>query len=136
MKESVSVGVGIVDNVTIDSVNILNATKMAMNEAINNLSYTPDYVLIDGSMPTRMTIRQKCIVKGDRLCFTIACASIIAKVTRDHIMIDYDRVLSCYGFARHKGYGTDYHLQCLSEYGPSEIHRNTFAPVRKMSSLL
>ena len=135
-EESVSVGVGIVNNVTIDSVNILNATKMAMSEAIKKLSHTPDYVLIDGSMPTRMTIRQKCIVKGDRLCFTIACASIIAKVTRDRIMTDYDSTYPHYGFARHKGYGTEYHLKCLIEHGPSEIHRNTFAPVRKMSSLL
>lgn len=136
IEEAISIGVGIIPSEIIDSVNIFNATKMAMGEAINRLSCVPDYVLIDGSAITRVSVLQKCIVGGDRHCLSIACASIIAKVTRDRIMNEYDGSYPLYGFARHKGYGTAYHLICLQKHGPSEIHRYSFAPIRKMSALL
>jgi ribonuclease HII len=130
IEESLSTGVGIVANDVIDSVNILNATKIAMRDAVSQLACTPDYMLIDGVTLTRMPYRQKCIVKGDRLCLTIACASIIAKVTRDRIMSEYHNLYPNYGFADHKGYGTEYHLLCLREQGPVRIHRYTFTPVK------
>jgi ribonuclease HII len=136
MEEAISVGIGIITSEIIDSVNILNATKMAMGEAIKKLAFSPDYLLIDGSTLTRISALQKCIVGGDRLCFSIACASIMAKVTRDRIMNEYDNSFPSYGFARHKGYGTEYHLQCLRKFGPSKIHRCTFAPVRNLNALL
>jgi ribonuclease HII len=130
IEESIATGVGIVASDVIDSVNILNATKIAMRDAVRQLACTPDYMLIDGLTLTRMPYRQKCIVKGDRLCLTIACASIIAKVIRDRIMNEYDNLYPGYGFARHKGYGTEYHLSCLKEQGPVKIHRYSFTPVK------
>jgi ribonuclease HII len=136
MEAAVSVGIGIITSEIIDSVNILNATKMAMGQAIKQLACFPDYLLIDGSALTRISVLQKCVVSGDRLCLTIACASIIAKVTRDRIMEEYDSSYPFYGFASHKGYGTKYHLQCLQKHGPSKIHRCSFAPIRKMNTLL
>jgi ribonuclease HII len=136
LEESLYTGVGIVASDVIDSVNILNATKIAMRDAVKQLACTPDYMLSDGLTLTRMPYRQKCIVKGDRLCLTIACASIIAKVVRDRIMNEYDNLYPEYGFARHKGYGTEYHLSCLREYGSIKIHRYTFAPVKKTIALL
>ena len=136
VEESLATGVGIIDNAIIDSVNILNATKIAMREAVRQLSSAPDYILIDGSTLTRIPCRQKCIVKGDRYCLSISCASIIAKVVRDHIMNEYDNLYPEYGFARHKGYGTEYHLLCLREYGPVNIHRYSFAPIKNLYALL
>ena len=136
VEESLATGVGIISNDIIDSLNILNATKIAMRDAVNQLSSTPDYILIDGSTLTRIPCRQKCIVKGDRHCLSISCASIIAKVVRDHIMNEYDNLYPEYGFARHKGYGTEYHLSCLRKYGPLKIHRYSFAPVKNIYALL
>ena len=136
IEESLATGVGIIGSDIIDSVNILNATKIAMREAVRQLSCIPDYMLIDGSSLTRIPYRQKCVVKGDRHCLSIACASIIAKVIRDHIMKEYDNLYPEYGFARHKGYGTEYHLSCLRKHGPVKIHRYSFAPVKNMYSLL
>jgi ribonuclease HII len=136
VEESLAVGVGIIDSDIIDSRNILNATKIAMSDAVRQLSSTPDYILVDGSTLIRIPCRQKCIVKGDRYCLSISCASIIAKVVRDHIMNEYDNLYPEYGFARHKGYGTEYHLSSLREHGPVSIHRYSFAPVRNIFSLL
>ena len=136
MEEAVSIGIGVIASEIIDSVNILNATKMAMGEAVKDLACAPDYILVDGSAFMRVSVRQKCIVSGDKLCFTIACASIIAKVTRDRIMNEYDISYPSYGFARHKGYGTEHHLLCLQEHGPSKIHRCSFAPVKRLNALL
>lgn len=120
------VGIGIVDEKTIDKINIYRATIRAMEEAINNLEIPPDYVIVDGRMkiPTKCPI--KCVVGGDGKCLSIAAASIIAKVTRDRIMMKYDSLYPQYGFARHKGYGTASHKAALAKHGPSPIHRRSF----------
>jgi len=128
---SVSIGIGIVLQHVIDQVNILNATMLAMQMAVKELTHSPDFLLIDGMNVPDIQIMQKRILQGDKLCLSIACASIIAKVTRDHIMIDLNRTYPEYGFANHKGYGTKYHLTCLNTYGPSPVHRYSFLPVKK-----
>jgi len=136
MEEAFAVGIGIVSWQTIDSINILNATRLAMRQAIEQLACLPDFLLVDGMTIPRLDIRQKGIVKGDRLCLSIACASVIAKVTRDRIMVDLDAVYPNYGLAQHKGYGTRFHLDCLSQYGPSPVHRFSFAPVKETNRLI
>jgi ribonuclease HII len=136
VDEAFSIGVGITSSQIIDSMNILNATKLAMRQAIEQLACLPDFILIDGMTIPRLNIRQEGIVDGDKLCLSIACASIIAKVTRDRIMADLDAVYPNYGLARHKGYGTRHHLDCLNQYGPSPIHRFSFAPVRETIRLI
>jgi ribonuclease HII len=135
-NEAVAIGIGIVSSQTIDLMNILNATRTAMRQAIKQLSCYPDYLLIDGMTIPRLNVLQKKIIKGDKLCLSIACASIIAKVTRDRIMIELDDLYPNYGLASHKGYGTAYHLTCLTKYGPLPIHRLTFAPVKETCRLL
>lgn len=124
------VGVGIVGEKTIDEINIYRATIKAMEEAIANLEIPPDYVIVDGNMklPTRCPV--KCIVRGDSQSLSIAAASIIAKVTRDEIMKEQDRLYPQYGFCRHKGYPTRSHKKALVEHGPSPIHRLSFRPVK------
>ncbi|MFC1905672.1 ribonuclease HII [Chloroflexota bacterium] len=133
---AVAVGIGIIAPQTIDSVNILNATKLAMRQAIEQLICSPDFLLIDGITIPGINIRQKGIIKGDKLCLSIACASIIAKVTRDNIMLELDNSYPGYGLASHKGYGTKHHLICLCQYGALPIHRFTFAPVREIYRLI
>jgi len=128
--EKAIVGVGIVNEKTIDEINIYRATIRAMQEAVANLKIPPEYVLVDGRMklPTKCPI--KCIVGGDSKSLSIAAASIIAKVTRDRIMIKFDSIYPQYGFARHKGYGTKFHMSALEKHGPSPIHRFSFHPVK------
>ncbi len=113
----------------IDRVNILQATHLAMNEAIEQIQ--PSYVLVDGLRVHSIRSPQTAIVKGDALSYSIAAASVIAKVTRDRAMLEYDRQFPHYGFSVHKGYGTPQHLAALAEHGPCPIHRRSFAPVRK-----
>ncbi len=124
------VGIGIVDEKVIDEINIYRATIKAMTEALANLETKPDFVIVDGrvKLPTQCPV--KCIVRGDSLSLSIAAASIIAKVTRDRIMKEYDKVYPQYGFARHKGYPTKAHKEALKVNGASPIHRKTFNPVR------
>ncbi|MGC8744644.1 MAG: ribonuclease HII [Verrucomicrobiia bacterium] len=122
-------GVAKVEPEEIDSINILNATGKAMLAAINNLSEKPSLVLIDGNPVKGIAIAQEAIVKGDSLSYSIAAASVIAKVTRDRIMIEIDKRYPGYGFAAHKGYGTREHLNALKSLGPSPIHRKSFEPV-------
>ena len=123
------VGVGIVSEKIIDRINIYRATIKAMELALADLKTAPDYALVDGRMklPTRCPI--KCIIEGDSKSISIAAASIIAKVTRDRIMVEYHEKYPQYGFARHKGYGTKAHMSALREHGPSPIHRFSFQPV-------
>jgi len=135
-QEAVSFGVGIVDHQIIDSIGILKATRLAMCQAVEQLTSLPDFLLIDFLTLPQLKISQKPIVRGDKLCLSIACASIVAKVTRDRIMVELDQLHPGYGFANHKGYGTEQHLTCLHQHGPSPIHRRYFAPVKEATRLL
>lgn len=115
----------VVDNKTIDKINILNATKQGMINCINNISITPDIVLID-AVKINSDIVTVPIIKGDEKSYSIACASILAKVYRDRLMQKYDKVYPQYLFAKHKGYGTQKHIELLKKFGKCEIHRVTF----------
>jgi ribonuclease HII len=125
------VGIGIVDEKTIDKINIYQATKKAMQMAIADLDIPPDFVIVDGNMKIATKCPLKCIIGGDSKSLSIAAASIIAKVTRDRIMVQYDKIYPEYGFARHKGYGTKAHKKALNDQGPCPIHRISFHPVKK-----
>ena len=125
-KEAVSIGIGMASPETIDSVNILQATYEAMRMAISRLSVVPDILLNDAVTIPLVDIEQVPIIKGDAKSLTIGAASIMAKVTRDRMMIEYDSIYPEYGFARNKGYGTKEHIAALKENGPSPIHRRTF----------
>ncbi len=131
-KETVAVGIGIVSSQVIDSVNILKATRLAMMQAVEKLSVQPSFLLVDRLGLSQCPIPQRGITGGDKLCLSISCASIIAKVTRDRMMEEFDKTYPGYGFAQHKGYGTGVHLSCLQKLGPSPIHRRYFAPVRNI----
>jgi len=129
---ALSVGVGRVDARVIDILGIARATRLAMKLAVEQLQPPAESLLIDYLSLPEVKLPQKGIVKGDCLCFSIACASIIAKVTRDRIMVELDRAYPGYRLAAHKGYGTRGHLDCLRQLGPSPIHRCSFRPVRDM----
>jgi len=129
-KEAWAVGVGVVSAQIIDEVGILRATKMAMTQALANLWVQPDAILIDALTLPKVEAPQKGLIKGDSRCLSIAAASIVAKVSRDGLMADYDGIYPGYGFARHKGYATPEHLRSLQRLGPCPIHRRSFAPVR------
>lgn len=126
MNEAIAVGVGVVDHRTIDEINILNATFKAMHEAVKLLSIGPAHLLIDGNRFTDMGIPYTTIVSGDALSFSIAAASIVAKVTRDRMMMEYDALYPGYGFASHKGYATPRHREAIARLGFCEIHRRSF----------
>lgn len=125
-KGAIAWGVGIVPPERIDEINILQATYEAMRIAIDNLKVTPDILLNDAVTIPEIDIMQVPIIKGDAKSQSIAAASIMAKVTRDRIMAEYDAIYPEYGFARHKGYGTKAHIEALKEFGPCPIHRRTF----------
>jgi ribonuclease HII len=129
--EKCNVGIGIVDEKIIDRINIYQATKRAMQIAVSNLKIPPDYVIVDGNMKITTRCPIKCIVGGDSKSISIAAASIIAKVTRDKIMVEYDKQYPQYEFAKHKGYGTKAHIEALKNHGPSPIHRRSFRPIKK-----
>jgi ribonuclease HII len=131
-NKAVAVGIGIVPSQIIDSVNILKATKLAMMQAVEKLPKQPSFLIIDRVTLSQCPIPQRGITRGDKLCLSIACASIVAKVTRDRMMEEFDQIYPGYGFARHKGYGTGMHISCLRKLGPSPIHRLYFAPVRNL----
>lgn len=126
VNTAISWAVGIVSPARIDEINILQATYEAMREAIQKLSIVPDILLNDAVTIPKVDIKQVPIIKGDAKSQSIAAASIIAKVTRDHMMEEYDRIYPEYGFAKHKGYGTAAHIAAIKEFGPSPIHRRTF----------
>lgn len=126
MAEAVSVGLGFVAPKRIDEINILQATYEAMREAIGKLSPKPDVLLNDAVTIPGVAIRQVPIIKGDAQSVSIAAASIVAKVTRDRLMVQYDEVFPEYGFAANKGYGAAAHIEALRKYGPSPIHRRSF----------
>ena len=126
MERAVATGIGVVSPARIDEINILQATYEAMRMAIGNLKVQPDLLLNDAVTIPEVEIPQVPIIKGDAKSVSIAAASIIAKVTRDRLMVEYDKVLPGYDFASNKGYGTKKHIEGLKELGPSPIHRRTF----------
>ncbi|RLC38264.1 ribonuclease HII [Candidatus Falkowbacteria bacterium] len=125
------VGVGVCDHKTIDRINILQATFLAMKKAISTLKKRPEFLVLDGSFQIpNLSLEQEAIIKGDELVFTIAAASIIAKVERDRIMEALHNDFPQYSFDKHKGYGTKLHMENLKKYGPSPVHRVSFKPVK------
>ena len=130
-EEAIGWGVGIVSEKDIDELNILNATKkglhIAIGQIIEKLNQKPDIVIVDALKEIdTFGVPYQSIIKGDATCYSIACASIIAKVTRDRIMREWDEVYPMYGFEKNKGYGTAEHIKALKEHGPSSIHRKSF----------
>lgn len=126
MEKAVAVGLGIVSPARIDEINILQATYEAMREAVRNLKVQPDLLLNDAVKIPGVDVLQVPIIKGDAKSATIGAASIVAKVTRDRMMVEYDRIFPEYGFASNKGYGTAVHIEALKELGPTPIHRRSF----------
>jgi ribonuclease HII len=131
LERALAVGVGVSRADEIDRLNILQATLQGMSRAVQRLSVTPDYLLVDGITPVPIGIQQKTIKKGDCRSLSIAAASVIAKVVRDRIMVAYDRLFPEYGFAGHKGYGSQLHREAVARHGPCACHRRTFAGVRE-----
>lgn len=129
---AIHIGVGVIHAEEIDRVNIFQASILAMLKAADALTVQPDYMLVDGLKLPHPTIPCEKIVKGDTLSQSIAAASIVAKVTRDQLMVDYHIKYPAYGFDRHKGYGTEVHLKALRERGPCPIHRRSYAPVKDL----
>lgn len=125
------IGVGVADVARIDEMNILQASLWAMAEAVGDLEKAPGLALVDGNRCPKLDCPANAVVRGDARSVSIAAASIVAKVTRDRIMAMLDRQLPQYGFARHKGYGTAFHLEMLKRHGASDQHRSSFAPVRQ-----
>ena len=132
---ALAVGVAIVDHLTIDRVNILQATRLAMREALRQLSVAPDLVITDFVALPDIACPQKNLVDGDARCASVAAASIVAKVTRDRIMLELDKQFPEYGFARHKGYATPDHLAALDRHGPCPVHRRSFSGVWRQGEL-
>jgi ribonuclease HII len=130
-KVAISVGIGTVDHDVIDEMGVGNACLLAMKQAIEKLNPAPQAILVDYFQIPGLTTQQKGVADGDSLVFSIACASIIAKVARDHLMVELDKTYTGYGLADHKGYSTKEHLECLRKLGPCSIHRRSFQPVRE-----
>ena len=128
-KKALSIGIGVISSKAIDKINILRASLEAMKEAVLFLDPSPEYVLVDGINKIPCFIPQRCIKKGDQLSQSISAASVIAKVYRDRIMRSYHELYPGYGFHRHKGYGTAFHIKALGRLGPSPVHRLTFKRV-------
>ncbi|HLL79673.1 MAG TPA: ribonuclease HII [Ktedonobacteraceae bacterium] len=135
VDQAIAVAVGIGSVELIDERNILQATKQAMRDALSMLSPSPQALLLDALLLPGVTLPQRSIIKGDALCLSIAAASIIAKVTRDRLMLELHEHYPLYGFAQHKGYGTEAHLAALRAHGACPIHRQSFAPVRELYGL-
>lgn len=132
----VDYGIGVAHHEEIDAINIMKATHEAMKRAITSLRTPPDYVLVDGLPITGLPVESTAIVGGDSKSLSIAAGSVVAKVTRDEMMVEMDRVYPQYGFSRHKGYGTKQHMMALFEHGPCPIHRRSFQPVRDAQEIM
>jgi ribonuclease HII len=135
LERAISVGVGIVDHLTIDRINILQATKLAMAQALAGLTVQPELVITDFVALPALPCPQRNLVDGDARCATVAAASIVAKVTRDRMMLEADKQFPEYGFAQHKGYATPEHLAALDRHGACPLHRRTFAGVWRQGEL-
>ena len=129
MEKAISVGIGIMDEDVIDKVNIYEATKLAMYQAVDNMSVKPDYILIDAMKLDKLDVQSTSIIKGDLKSITISAASVIAKVTRDRMMYELDEKYPMYKFAKNKGYPTKDHIEAIVKYGILKEHRKTFKPV-------
>lgn len=134
-EAAVAIGTGVVAPEVIDRHGMSYAVHLAMKNAVEKLLPQPDFVLVDYLTIPGLPLPQKGVADGDTLCFSIACASIVAKVYRDHLMLELDGKFPGYGFASHKGYGTEEHVACLRRLGPSPIHRWLFSPVRNAAQL-
>ena len=130
-EHAVSIGIGIIDNIEIDRINILNASLISMAISVKNLNPQPDYLLIDGKFRISADLTQETIIRGDTLSISIAAASIIAKVTRDRLMERYHQDYPQFGFSRHKGYPTKAHKEAIEKFGCCPIHRRTFKGVKE-----
>lgn len=131
-RANLAVGIGMASHVEIDTQGIVKATHRAMINAVEGLPLVPDFLLIDALTLPDISQPQKGIIKGDQLSLSIACASIVAKVSRDRYMVELDKLYPGYGLAHHKGYVTKEHLQSLNLLGPCDIHRKSFEPVRSL----
>lgn len=129
MRDAISIGIGIKDNNIIDKVNIYEATKLAMYDAINNLNVKPEHVLID-AMPLDLSVPNTSIIKGDAKSLSIAAASVIAKVTRDRMLYDLDKEYPMYNYKKNKGYPTKEHIDAINKYGINKHYRKTYGPVK------
>jgi ribonuclease HII len=132
VHRATAVGIGAATEGEIDCLNILHATQLAMRRALQALSLPPDFLLLDAVTLPGLSVPQRSIIKGDGLSCSIAAASIVAKVVRDRLMVEYHRWYPQYNFSEHKGYGTPDHLHLLREHGPCAIHRRSFAPVYRL----
>jgi len=130
-EHALSIGLGLVDPVEIDRINILQASLLSMRMAVANLQPAPDYLLVDGIFPVESTLPQKVVKHGDRRCQSIAAASIVAKVSRDRLMEIYDKEFPEFGFGKHKGYSTKGHRAAIRTFGCCPIHRKTFRGVKE-----
>lgn len=130
-SKALAIGISFIDEKTIDEVNIYQASKLAMLDALSKLEVTPEVVLVD-AMPLELDMPSISIIKGDELSFMIGCASIIAKETRDDFMIELDKKYPEYGFSKHKGYPTKAHVEAVYKYGVLDIHRKTYKPISEM----
>ena len=132
IQEHAQVGIGVISEKTIDKINIYQATRLAMKTAFENLPVLPNYLLIDGPLKLDIRCPSKSIIKGDRKSASIAAASIIAKVTRDRLMKQYDEQYPQYNFKQHKGYATKRHKHSIEQFGPCPIHRRSFSPIKDL----
>jgi len=128
-ERAISVSMAVVGPREIDQINILQATRKAMKQAVLHLNPQPDFLLIDGIQHVELPIQQRCIVRGDQRCLSIAAASVMAKVYRDNMMCSYHELYPQFGFSSHKGYGTRAHLAAITRFGPCSVHRFTFRGV-------
>ena len=126
------VGVGISSIEEIDSMNVLQATFLSMKRAVEDLNHQPEYILVDGNLDPGLNFKTKCIIKGDSISISIAAASVIAKVTRDNLMLKLDKEFPNYNWKKNKGYGTAEHRNALELHGPCKYHRKSFSPINKM----
>lgn len=132
VQKSISFGIAVIDNNTIDELNILRASLEAIRKAVCEMPIQPDFLLVDGNHLPMLNLPMKPIVSGDSLSLSIAAASILAKVTRDRIMLEYDIIYPQYGFKKNKGYPTKEHLSAIRKYGACKIHRKSFSPINQL----